>query len=151
DRVGQHDFMIGYWVSALHMAERLGFNDAMRDASPKCEAIVNWLITMNQKRITGRLNDGMLINASDDADYVTPLWTEAQMATANGDVASLPHTYTEIATAQGANTAPSWDTYRDSSGDTLSRDGQAMDQLLAGPSLLLDMGRTAPELSQAET
>ena len=147
--VYQHDFMIGYWLSALHAAEKLGFNDALRAASPKCAAVVNWLITMHQKRITGRLNGGMLVNAI-DIDYNTPIWTNAQISAAGGNVANLPKTYAAIATAQGANKAPSWDTWK--SGSTVNgRDGQAMDQLLAGPSLLLDMGRTDPALTQAET
>lgn len=147
--VYQHDFMIGYWLSALHMGEKLGFNDVVRAASDKAEAVLNWLITMHQKRITGRLNGGMLVNAN-GSDYLCPIWSEEQMSAVGGDYSKLPHSYAEIATAQGADKAPSWDTYT-VDGEVLSKDGQAMDQLLAGPSLLLDMGRTDATLVQAET
>lgn len=142
--VHQHDFMIGYWLSALHAADKLGFLDALRAASSKAEAIVNWMIACHQKRITGKLNGGMLVNAVGES-YNTPIWTEAQMAAAGGNVAQLPKTYAEIAAAQTVK-GPSWDTW---SGG--GRDGQAMDQLLAGPSLLLDMGRTDAALRTAET
>ncbi|WP_449471636.1 hypothetical protein [Sphingobium chungangianum] len=142
--VYQHDFMIGYWLSALHMGEKLGFNDALRAASPKAAAVVNWMITCHQKRLTGKLNGGMLVNAI-EIDYNTPLWTEAQMSAVSGNVSQLPHTYAAIAAAQTVK-ATSWDTW---SGG--GRDGQAMDQILAGPSLLLDMGRTDPALVEAET
>ncbi len=142
--VHQHDFMIGYWLSALHMAHKLGFLDALRAASTKAEAIVNWMITCHQKRITGKLNGGMLVNAIGES-YNTPLWTEAQMAAANGSVAALPKTYADIAAAQTVK-ATSWDTWSEG-----GRDGQAMDQLLAGASLLRDMGRTDSALITAET
>lgn len=141
----QHDFMIGYWMSALHAAEKLGFNQALRDASAKAKAVVDWLITMHQKRITGRLNGGMQVN-SVDIEYTMPLWTPQMIATAGGNVSVLPQTYAAVATAQGSDRAPSWDAW---SGG--SRDGQAMDQLLAGPSLLRDMGRTDGDLITAET
>ncbi|WP_140419334.1 hypothetical protein [Sphingobium sp. Z007] len=141
----QHDFMIGYWMSALHAAEKLGFNQALRDASPKAKAVVDWLITMHQKRITGRINGGMEVN-SVDIEYTLPLWTPQMIAAAGGNVSALPQTYAAVATAQGSSKAPNWDTW---SGG--SRDGQAMDQLLAGPSLLLDMGRTDSALVTAET
>jgi hypothetical protein len=147
--VSQHDFFIGYWLSAIHAAERLGFNDALRAASPKAEAIVNWLITIHQRRVVGRINQGMELN-SDGSDYMTPIWSEAQINAAGGVIANLPQTYAALVTAQGANKAPSWDTWKDGS-TVYSRDGQAMDQLLAAPSLLRDMGRTAGDLTQAET
>ena len=141
----QHDFMIGYWMSALHAAEKLGFNQALRDASPKAKAVVDWLITTHQKRITGRINGGMQVN-SVDIEYTLPLWTPQMISAAGGNVSALPQTYAAVATAQGNSKAPSWDAW---SGG--SRDGQAMDQLLAGPSLLRDMGRTDSDLIAAET
>lgn len=147
--VWQHDFMIGYWTSALHAAEKIGFNDALRAASDKAEAVVNWLITMHQKRATGRLNGGMNIN-SYEIDYTVPLWTPAMIASAGGVAASLPQTYSAIVTAQGSNAAFSWDSWNNN-GTASLRDGQAMDQLLAAPSLILDMGRTDSALVQAET
>ncbi|MFX4087980.1 hypothetical protein ACKU27_23095 [Sphingobium yanoikuyae] len=147
--VWQHDFMIGYWTSALHAAEKIGFNDALRAASDKAEAVVNWLITMHQKRATGRLNGGMNIN-SYEIDYTVPLWTPAMISSAGGVAANLPQTYSAIATAQGSNAAFSWDSWNNN-GSASSRDGQAMDQLLAAPSLLRDMGRTDSALVQAET
>lgn len=140
----QHDFMIGYWLSALHASEKLGFNAALRQASPKAGAIVDWLITIHGRRLTGKLNGGMLVNAI-DIDYNTPLWTPAQISAAGGVAANLPQTYAAIAAAQTVK-ATSWDSW---SGG--GRDGQAMDQILAGPSLLLDMGRNNPDLIQAET
>jgi hypothetical protein len=143
--VWQHEFMIGYWMSALHAAEKLGFNQALRDASPKCKAVVDWLITMHQKRITGRLNGGMRVN-SYEIDYTIPLWTPSMISQAGGNAANLPQTFAALATAQGANAAPSWDTWTGG-----GRDGQSMDQLLAGPHLLLDMGRTDSALTTAAT
>lgn len=143
--VWQHEFMIGYWLSALHAGEKLGFNQALRDASPKAKAVVDWLITMHQTRVTGRLNGGMQVN-SYEIDYTLPLWTPAMIAAAGGNVSALPQTYAALATSQGANKAPSWDQWTGG-----GRDGQSMDQLLAGPSLLRDMGRSESALVQAET
>ncbi|MCC4257014.1 hypothetical protein [Sphingobium lactosutens] len=147
--VYQHEFFIGYWLSALHAAEKLGFNAALRAASPKAEAVVNWLITCHQKRITGRLNGGMEIN-SYEIDYTVPLWTPAMISAAGRNVASLPKTYGAIITQQGSNKAFSWDVWNNN-GNQSSRDGQSMDQLLAGASLLRDMGRTDSALVTAET
>ena len=147
--VWQHEFMIGYWMSALHAGEKLGFNQALRDASAKCKAVVDWLITMHQKRITGRLNGGMTIN-SYEIDYTVPVWTPAMISAAGGNVTNLPKTYSAIITQQGADAAFSWDSWNNN-GNPSSRDGQSMDQLLAGPSLLRDMGRTDSALVTAET
>ncbi|QHD67398.1 hypothetical protein GS397_10275 [Sphingobium yanoikuyae] len=150
--VWQHDFMAGYWMSALHVAEKLGFNDALRAASPKAEAVVNWLITAQQKRIVGRINEGMLVNALDNLDYTTPIWRPEQIEAAQGEASALPQSFGQIVTAQGDGKSPSWDSFRSMDGaNVYGRDGQAMDQLLAGPSLLLDMGRTASDLVAAET
>jgi hypothetical protein len=85
-----------------------------------------------------------------EIDYTVPLWTPAMIASAGGVAANLPQTYSAIATAQGSNAAFSWDSWNNN-GSASSRDGQAMDQLLAAPSLLRDMGRTDSALVQAET
>ena len=67
---------------------------------------------------------------------------------AGGNVANLPHSFAAVATAQGANAAPTWDTFKSGS-NVYDKDGQAMDQLLAGPSLLLDMGRNSQAVIDA--
>lgn len=143
-----HDFYNGYWLSALHAGEKLGFNAALRASSQKAAAILNWLIAMHVKRITGRINGGMLVNAF-QIEYQMPLWTPEMIAAVGGNVANLPQTHAAVAAAQGSNAARSWDTWNNNGTDN-SRDGQAMDQLLAGPSLLLDMGQDTPEIRQAE-
>ncbi|WP_188063731.1 hypothetical protein [Sphingobium sp. KCTC 72723] len=140
--VYQHDFQIGYWVSALHAAEKLGFNDALRAHSPKVKAVIDWLITSHQKRITNKINSQMRVNVFDNLDYNTPIWSNAQIVGASYNAANLPQTYDAISDLQGANKAPSWDTFTTTSGQVYNRDGQAFDQLLAGASLLVDMGRT---------
>ena len=146
--VYQHEFYIGYWLSALQVGEKLGFNDAIRGASAKAQAVLDWLIDIHEKRITGRLNGGMLVNAGAE-NYLCPIWTNAQITAASGNVANLPHTFAAVATAQGANAAPSWDTFKSGS-NVYDKDGQAMDQLLAGPSLLRDMGRNSQQVIDAE-
>ena len=149
--VYQHDFQIGYWVSALHAAEKLGFNDALRAYSQKAKAVIDWLITSHQKRITNKINSQMRINVFHNLYYNTPIWSDAQIIAANYSAANLPQTYDAISNLQGANAAPSWDTFTTTSGQTYNRDGQAMDQLLAGPSLLVDIGRTDAGLLAAQT
>ncbi len=139
------EFQTGYWLSALHAAHKLGFLDALREASPKAEAIVNWLLLLHRKRITGRINDALNINAA-GSDYQVTYWTVDQINAANGNVASLPQTFAEVVAAQGE--APSWDVWTDGT-NTYSRDGQALDQTLAGAALLLDMGLTGADLEQA--
>ena len=146
--VYQHEFYIGYWLSALQVGEKIGFNNAVRAASPKAQAVLDWLISIHEKRITGRLNGGMLVNAGAE-NYLCPIWTNAQITAAGGNVANLPHTFAAVATAQGANAAPTWDTFKSGS-NVYDKDGQAMDQLLAGPSLLLDMGRNSQAVIDAE-
>ena len=146
--VYQHEFYIGYWLSALQVGEKIGFNNAVRAASPKAQAVLDWLISIHEKRITGRLNGGMLVNAGAE-NYLCPIWTNAQITAAGGNVANLPHSFAAVATAQGANAAPTWDTFKSGS-NVYDKDGQAMDQLLAGPSLLLDMGRNSQAVIDAE-
>ena len=149
DGVYQHEFYIGYWLSALQVGEKLGFNAAIRAASPKAKTVIDWLISIHEKRITGRLNGGMLVNAGSE-NYLCPIWTPAQISAAGGNVANLPKTFAAVASAQGANAAPSWDTFKSGS-NVYDKDGQAMDQLLAGPSLLISMGRSSTALTQART
>lgn len=145
DGVHCHDFYSGYWLSALHVAERIGFNDALRDASPKVKAVIDWLLACHRKRIVGRVNDGALINASTGADYITSYWRVSEIKAAGGDVTKLPQNMGAVA---ALHPAPSWDKYT-ADGSTLSRDGQAMDQLLAGPALLKDMGMSGADLDKA--
>ncbi|GFM27162.1 hypothetical protein [Novosphingobium sp. PY1] len=139
------EFQAGYWLSALHAAHRIGFLDALRAASPKAEAIVNWLIAMHRKRVVGRINDGSLMNMA-GSDYQARYWTAAEIVAANGNVSSLPQNFAAVVSAHGA--APSWDQWSEGA-TTYSRDGQAMDQLLAAPALLKDMGLTGADLDQA--
>jgi len=131
------------------LVARVGFNAALRAASTKARTVLDWLISIHEKRITGRLNGGMLVNAGSE-NYICPIWTPAQISAASGNVANLPKTFAAVATAQGANAAPSWDTFK-SGANTYDKDGQAMDQLLAGPSLLISMGRSSAALTQADT
>jgi hypothetical protein len=141
-----HDFMTGYWLSALHMAERLGFNDAIRAASPKAKAIMDWLVAAHRKRIVGRIKNP-LINSR--YAYMTILWTNEQIYASGGDVSKLPQTFEEVDMAQNPR-CRTWDEVydRDNNGNPIwdRRDGQACDQMLAGPALLKDMGMTGSDL-----
>lgn len=148
DGVHVHDFYSGYWLSALHVAERIGFNDALRAASPKVKAIIDWLLTCHKKRAVGRINDGALINAPGGADYITSYWRVDEIKAAGGDVTKLPQNMAAVA---ALHPAPSWDKFNGDGGAVTSRDGQAMDQLLAGPALLKDMGMTGTDLDKAVT
>lgn len=145
DAVHTHDFMVGYWLAALHIGERLGFNEALRNASPKAKAVIDWLISAHRKRIVGRIRNP-LINSI--YTFQTPIWSWAQINASGGDVSKLPQTFEEVDMAQqyrcrtwdevywpGAN-GPEW----------APRDGQANDQMLAGPALLKDMGLTGSDL-----
>ena len=142
-----HDFFSGYWLSALHVAHRIGFLEALRAASPKVKAVVDWLLACHRNRMIGRINDGYLINAYQGTDYLTSYWTEAEIKAAGGDVSKLHQNMAQVAAARPA---PSWDTYKNGN-ETSSRDGQAMDQLLAGPALLKDMGMTGADVDKAVT
>lgn len=150
DRVYTHDFMVGYWLSALHAGHKLGFNQAVSAASAKAKAVIDWLVMSHEKRIVGRLNEGMLINAEGGTEYMTALWTMAQINAANGNAGQLPQTFAAVSAAQ-TRPSPSWDTCHDMDGNVASRDGQSMDQFLAGPGLLLDMGRAGTALNTAAT
>ena len=145
DGIELSEFQGGYWLSALHAAEKLGFLAALSAASTKAEAIVNWLKAMHRKRIVARMNEGALLNMN-GSDYQVCYWTKDQITAANGVVANLPQNLTQVIAARGA--APSWDTWTDGTA-TYSRDGQANDQNLAGPALLKDMGMSGSDLDQA--
>jgi hypothetical protein len=147
--VNQQDFQIGYWLTALAAAEKLGFNAALRQASVKAAAVLDWMIAMHRKRVIGRLVTVPNLNPSNGIPYVTMIWSQAQILAANGNVAALPQTYAALAAAAGQST--DWDTYV-FEGQTLSRDGQAMDQLLAAPSMLRYMlNQTGSDINAAQT
>lgn len=143
-----HDFMTGYWLQSLHIAEKNGFNDALRAASTKAGEIIDFLLEVHAKRVVGRLLDGYAINAIENTDYLTPYWTPAQITAAGGEVTQLPQTFAEIAAAQTV-TAPGWDSFTSTGGTSVSRDGQSMDQLLGAPGLLIDMGVADDRLQEA--
>lgn len=129
----QHDFFIGYWLSALAAGEKLGFNTAIRQASPKAKAVLNWLIAMHRRRIVGRLLEAPHLKPFSGSNYVVGIWTAEQIANAGGEVSQLPRSYAALNARWGRSER--WDKYIDN-GQEISRDGQAMDQLIAGPSLL---------------
>ena len=148
-RIYQHEFSIGYWLSALATGEKLGFNAALRAASPKARAVLDWLIAMHRRRIVGRINDAPDLPPIDGSNYLVGIWTADHIAKAGGDVAGLPRGYAGLESLWGR--APGWDSYRDDRG-TVSRDGQAMDQLIAGPSLLRYLlGQTGDDLVAAQS
>ena len=148
DDYGQHDFYAGYWLSALGIGEKLGFNAALRSASAKAGAVLDWLIAQHRKRIVGRINSAPRANLADN-NYLFVLWKTASINAASGNVASLPQTFAAVATQNG--NAPSWD-YSTANGVTDIRDGQATDQLLAGPSILKNqLAQTGTDLDSALT
>lgn len=147
DGVHCHDFFSGYWLSALQAANRIGFIDALKAASPKVKAVTEWLLAMHRKRTVGRVNDGARINPTRGTEYLTSYWTVDEIKAAGGDVSKLHQTFAAV---QAARTSPSWDTFS-WEGQTNSRDGQAMDQMLAGPALLKDLGMTGTDIDNAVT
>ncbi|KRB86047.1 hypothetical protein ASE00_04695 [Sphingomonas sp. Root710] len=148
-RIYQHEFSIGYWLSALAAGEKLGFNTALRSASPKARAVLDWLIAMHRKRIVGRINEAPNLPPIDGSNYLVGIWTADHIAKAGGEVARLPRRYAELEPLWGKTAK--WDVYRDDRG-TVSRDGQAMDQLIAGPSLLRYLlGQTGDDLIAAQS
>lgn len=140
------EFQAGYWLSALHAAHKIGFLDALSEASPKAAAIVNWLKSVHRKRIVNRMNEGTLLNNA-GSDYQVRYWTRAQMQANGSNTANLPQTLAATIQADPLK-APSWDKFTDGT-TTYSRDGQANDANLAGAALLLDMGMTGADLEQA--
>jgi hypothetical protein len=148
-QVSQLDFQIGYWLSALAAAEKMGFNTALRQASAKAGAVLDWLIAMQRKRIVGRILQAPTMLPDGGTNYVMIIWRQAQIEAVGGDVAQLPRTYQALAAVNG--TSASWDCYTHE-GQTISRDGQAMDQLIAGPSLLrYVLNQTGPDISSAQS
>jgi len=147
-RVVQHEFSIGYWLSALAVGEKFGFNAALRRASAKAGAVLDWLIAMHRKRIVGRINGAPNLPPIDGSSYMVGIWSADQILAADGNVARLPNSYADLEKFWGR--APSWDRFVD--GDrSLPRDGQAMDQLIAGPSLLRYLlGQTGDDLIAAQ-
>lgn len=144
----QHDFYIGYWLTALGIAEKLGFNAALRSSSAKAGQVLDFLIAAHRKRIVGRINEAPRANLADDS-YTFAVWSAAAIRAAGGNVASLPQTYTALA-AQNGN-APSWDKSA-GGGTAVDRDGQATDQIVAGPSILKNQLRlTGADIDQAMT
>ena len=143
----QQDFQIGYWLTALSIGQRLGFNTALRTASPKAGAVLDWMIAQHRKRVVGRINGAPRANPGTDSDYAFLLWPASSIIAAGGNVGALPQSYAAIA-AQNGN-APTWDVFQ-YNGTTLSRDGQAMDQLIAAPSVLkVHLGQTGSDLDAA--
>lgn len=147
--VTQQDFQIGYWLTALAAAEKLGFNAALRQASTKAAAVLDWMIALHRKRVIGRLVTAPNLNPARGLPYVTMIWSQEQIIAANGNVAALPQTYAALAAVAGQST--NWDSYV-FEGHTMSRDGQAMDQLLAAPSMLRYMlNQTGSDINAAQT
>lgn len=131
--VQQHEFYLGYWLSALAAGEKMGFNDALRRASAKARTILDWMIAIHRKRIVGRLLEGTRLPPHPVASYMLGIWSAEHIIAAGGEVARLPRSYAALESLWG--TAPGWDRFATGQGE-VSRDGQAMDQLMAGPSLL---------------
>ena len=129
----QHEFFIGYWVSALGIAESIGFNSALRARSAKAGSVLDWMIARHRQRIIGRINEAPRANLSDNS-FIFLLWRGADILNASGAVNALPQTYTNIAARKGNSTT--WDVSTDANGLVGSRDGQGLDQLMAGPTIL---------------
>ncbi|MEZ5696241.1 MAG: hypothetical protein R3E18_07345 [Sphingomonadaceae bacterium] len=144
----QHDFYIGYWLTALGIAERIGFNDALRARSSVAGDVVDWLISLHRKRIVGRINQAPRVNPGTDTQYLLKIWDNANIAANSGSVAALPGSFAALA-AQNGNSA-TWDVFS-WSGSTYTRDGQSTDQLIAGPSILKTLiGESGSDLDAAE-
>lgn len=149
-------FQLGYWMSALHAAHHLGFLDALRAASTKAATMLDFLIDLHAKYIVGRVNDASLLNVTNGVDYATTVWTNAELVASGGDITKLPQTWAEVTArrraSEGADSPQTWDvlTYRE--GGVLitgPRDGQSMDHVLAGPTLMKEIIGDYPGLDQA--
>jgi hypothetical protein len=142
---GQHDFFIGYWLTALGIAEKVGFNAAVRGASVKAAAVLNWLIAKHRQRVLGRINQASVIGNATGSPFTFRLWTDTAIAAAGGVAASLPQNYAALSATNGSTA--SWDVWNSSGA---SRDGQAMDQLIAGPSILKNqLAQTGADIDSA--
>lgn len=149
DELQQNDLFLGYWVGALAAGEKLGFNDAVRRASPKAAEVLDWLIAMHRRRIVGRILEGSLLQPTGGSSYLFRTWSRQHIAAMGGEVARLPHSYTDLVKFWGQSR--SWDSYQGGDGHTYSRDGQAMDMLIAGPSLMRYLLRQdGPDLVEAQ-
>lgn len=147
--VVQHDFYIGYWLTALGIAERIGFNAAVRARSATAGAVIDWLIAKHRQRIVGRINAAPNTDCGTGTPYLLKIWGLPSITAAGGNVASLPQGYANLAAVNGTNA--SWDVFQEG-GSVGTRDGQAMDQLIAGPSILkTHLGQTGTDLNQAVT
>ncbi len=144
---GTHDFMVGYWLTALGIGEKLGFNAAVRAASAKAGQVLDWMIAQHRKRVVGRINQAPLANQI--GDYLFPTWSASALAAANGSVAALPQNFAAVATQNG--NGPSWDVFAPIGGSGLvNKDGQGPDQLRAGPSILKNqLGQTGTDIDAA--
>jgi hypothetical protein len=148
DYHGQHDFFIGYWLTALGMGEKLGFNAALRAASAKAGAVLDWMIARHRQRIIGRISQAPRVNVVDN--YLLVIWRNSAITAAGGNVASLPQTYAAVATQNG--NAATWDKVVNADNTVSDRDGQALDQIIAGPSILKNqLGQTGADLDTAQS
>ena len=147
-RIYQHEFSIGYWLSALAAGEKMGFNDAMRRGSAKVRTVLDWLIAMHRKRIVGRILEAPNIQVLEGSNYFVGIWGAEHIVRVGGDVAGLPRRYADLESLWGK--APRWDNYV-VDGREYSRDGQGLDQLIAGPSQLRYLlGQTGDDLIAAQ-
>ncbi|RVT93814.1 hypothetical protein [Sphingomonas crocodyli] len=142
DKMIQLDFQIGYWLTALGAGEKLGFHDALRRASAKAGTVLDWLIAAHRRRVVGRINGAPHILHADATPYLTPLWTREMIVAAGGEVARLPQDYAAMQAAFGSSER--WDMFVHE-GREQSRDGQAMDQLIAAPATLRYLLRQSGE------
>lgn len=147
--VDYSEFQLGYWLTALGIGEKLGFNQAMRQASTKAGSVLDWIIARHRQRVTGRINEGSLVRMDGNfGPYNLTLWKEATILASGGNVANLPQGYSAIA-SENLGQAPSWD-QTSANGDPAHRSGQAMDQLMAAPSILKNqLGQSGASLDAA--
>ena len=89
DAVVQPDFQIGYWLTALAIGERLGFNAALRAASTKAGAVLDWMITQHRKRVVGRINSAPRANLGADNSFTFYLWRTSHILAAGGNAGAL--------------------------------------------------------------
>lgn len=146
---GQADFSIGYWLVALGIGEKIGFNAAIRTASAKAGSVVDFLIARHRQRVVGRINNAPRANVGSPDPYAMVIWRRASVLSAGGNVAALPQNFAAVATQNGNSS--SWDAYTHQ-GATYEKDGQGMDQLIAGPSILKNqLGQAGGDLDAAQT
>jgi len=144
----QHEFFIGYWLSALAAAEKMGFNAAIRRASAKAGEMLDWLIGMHRKRVVGRILQGSRLQTIGGSSHLLGLWSRDHIVKAGGDVTRLPRDYAALMPLWGQTEG--WDSYI-GNGQSVSRDGQALDQLIAAPSLLRYLlGQSGDDLIEAQ-